>query len=157
KPPDAPLPVARRDDLAFGDLFRLFGGNWIEAVSEGNLGHAGLFFYVDHDLRQSRRVGLLCFTQAARKNFSDDYQRVVSERVFEGEYTHIIVSGVSGRFEFNGDAGAQFLRESFYFFFYVQAVWRVAGNLKRLLNLPPFITRALDQALYCRQAPRERP
>ena len=36
------------------------------------------------------------------------------------------------------------------------AMWRVAGNLKRLLNLPPLITRATDQTLYRRQASRDR-
>src|SRR5262245_33035463 len=99
-------------------------------------------------------MGFLCLTQAARKNFSDDHQRVVSESVFEGEYAHVVVRRW---FELNGDTRAQFLRESFYFFYYGQAMRRVAGNLERFLNLPPFITGALDQILNRRQASRERP
>src|SRR5262249_10933288 len=103
KPPGAPSPVAWRDNLAFSDLSRLIGGNRNEAVSEGNLGPAGLFFFVDHEIRPSRSWSPHPFTQAPRKNFSDDHERVVSESVFEGEYAHSIVSGVSRRFEFNGD------------------------------------------------------
>src|SRR5262245_39955927 len=52
KPPGAPLAVARRHDLTFSNLLRLVGGNRTEAVSKGNLSHAGLFFYIDRDLRQ---------------------------------------------------------------------------------------------------------